>query len=234
MLDETLTPFVKVDDLKKSFGSLDVLRGVSFSVQKGEYIAIMGSSGSGKTTLLQLLGILDKPDSGEITINGKNILSLKDKGKDRFRNHHIGFVFQFHELLPEFTALENVALPALIKGTPMREALSEATRLLDFLSLRNRIKHKPDALSGGEKQRVAVARALINKPDLLLADEPSGSLDEAHKEDLHQLFEQVQREYQQTMIVVTHDASLALRADRVLRLEKGLISSVDKKTLLMQ
>lgn len=215
--------FVKVEGIKKSFGRLEVLRNVSFSVKRGEYIAIKGASGSGKTTLLQILGMLDEPQSGTISINGISSLSLCEREKDRFRNQHIGFVFQFHELLPEFTAVENVALPALIKGLSMKEALREATTLLQQLSLGERLQHRPDALSGGEKQRVAVARALINKPDLLLADEPSGSLDEAHKEELHQLFDRVKQEYNQTMIVATHDDLLASRADRILYLESGVL-----------
>lgn len=216
--------FVKVEGVKKSFGQLEVLRNVSLSVKKGEYIAIKGASGSGKTTLLQILGMLDEPQSGAISINGISSLSLREREKDRFRNQHIGFVFQFHELLPEFTAVENVALPALIKGLPMKEALREATSLLQQLSLGERLQHRPDALSGGEKQRVAVARALINKPDLLLADEPSGSLDESHKEELHQLFDRVQQEYNQTMIIATHDDLLASRADRILYLESGVLT----------
>lgn len=216
--------FVKVESLRKSYGSLEVLRGVSFHVKKGEYVAIRGASGSGKTTLLQILGLLDSPQEGIVEINGVSTLSLSEREKDKFRNQRIGFVFQFHELLPEFTAIENVALPALIRGLSLKEALAEAKKLLVELSLGERLSHKPFALSGGEKQRVAVARALINKPDLLLADEPSGSLDEAHKEELHQLFERVQQEYNQTMIIATHDELLASRADRILQLEAGQIS----------
>lgn len=216
--------FVVVKELYKSYGALNVISGLNLRVSKGEYLAIMGASGSGKTTLLQMLGLLDTPDSGEIVVNGYSLRGLSERNKNRYRNLHLGFVFQFHELLPEFTAEENVALPALIKGTPIKDALREARALLKIFSLSNRATHKPYALSGGEKQRVAVARALINKPDLLLADEPSGSLDEGHKEELHMLLDTLKKDYGQTMIIVTHDENLAFRADRVLRLENGNLS----------
>lgn len=220
-----MPPFVQVEQLKKSFGKLEVLHNISFRVDKGEYVAIMGSSGSGKTTLLQLLGLLDTPNEGTISINGIATISLNERKKDIFRNQRIGFVFQFHELLPEFTALENTMLPALIRGDSFRTARKKAEELLEVLSLQHRSAHKPSELSGGEKQRVAVARALINKPDLLLADEPSGSLDEAHKEELHELFDNVKNNWGQTMIIATHDNHLAQRADRILRLEHGVILS---------
>ncbi len=220
-----MPPFVQVEQLKKSFGKLEVLHNISFRVDKGEYVAIMGSSGSGKTTLLQLLGLLDTPNEGTISINGIATISLSERKKDIFRNQRIGFVFQFHELLPEFTALENTMLPALIRGDSFRTARKKAEELLEVLSLQHRSAHKPSELSGGEKQRVAVARALINKPDLLLADEPSGSLDEAHKEELHELFDNVKNNWGQTMIIATHDNHLAQRADRILRLEHGVILS---------
>lgn len=215
--------FVAVSHIKKSFGVLQVLRGVSFTIEQGQYVAIMGPSGSGKTTLLQLLGLLDKPDEGDICIGGQSIIPLKGKQEDRFRASEVGFVFQFHELLPELTALENCMLPALIVGKKNDEASALARTLLGDLGLSARLSHKPYQLSGGEKQRIAVARALINRPALLLADEPSGSLDKDSKEELHSLLEEVKNRWGQTIIVVTHDERLAERADRLLLLENGLI-----------
>lgn len=227
-----MAKFVEIVDLWKAFGSLEVLKGISFGVEKGECIAISGASGSGKTTLLQLIGLLDRPDSGEIIVNGTSIVSLPERKKDTFRSRRLGFVFQFHELLPEFTAEENVALPALIGGMPLKKALKEARDLLIALNLQERATHRPHQLSGGENQRVAVARALINKPDLLLADEPSGSLDRATKEELHRLLDYVKVEWGQTMIIATHDHELATRADRVLHLENGCMTSSPKSIFL--
>lgn len=219
------TPFITIEQLHKSFGSLEVLRGVSFSVAQGEVIAIVGASGAGKTTLLQIMGALDTPTSGQVCIREVNPHTLSARQQADFRNKHLGFVFQFHELLPEFTALENVALPALIAGEPRREALKHAEELLSMLGLAERCHHAPRELSGGEKQRVAVARALINHPDVLLADEPSGSLDSKNKEELHQLFSRLSREMGQTIVFVTHDRTMAKRADRIITLHDGQIES---------
>lgn len=219
------TPFITIEQLHKSFGSLEVLRGVSFSVAQGEVIAIVGASGAGKTTLLQIMGALDTPSSGQVCIRGVNPHTLSARQQADFRNKHLGFVFQFHELLPEFTALENAALPALIAGESRREALKHAEELLTMLGLAERCHHAPRELSGGEKQRVAVARALINHPDVLLADEPSGSLDSKNKEELHQLFSRLSREMGQTIVFVTHDRTMAKRADRIITLHDGQIES---------
>jgi lipoprotein-releasing system ATP-binding protein len=210
-------------NLHKSFGDLHVLKGVNFNVEAGEIVAVVGPSGAGKTTLLQLLGTLDKPDEGSIRIGGRSVGDLKDKDQAAFRNKHIGFVFQFHQLLPEFTALENVMIPALIAGETRRDAEKRAKEVLDYLRLSDRLQHKPAQLSGGENQRVAVARALVNRPDVVLADEPSGSLDTQHKEELHQLFFDLRQAMQQTFIVVTHDTQLAGLCDRVLTMKDGLM-----------
>lgn len=220
-----MNPFLQVTDLCKAYGELSVLQHLSFEVNKGEYVAIMGASGSGKTTLLQLLGLLDEPQSGTLLLDGQSLLQLRVRERSAFRNKEIGFVFQFHELLPEFSAQENVALPAIIGGKRVSKAMKEAADLLNALNMGSRAAHRPHQLSGGEKQRVAVARALINKPKLLLADEPSGSLDTHNKEDLHKLLDRVKSEWGQTMIIVTHDAELAARADRILYLREGQIVS---------
>jgi lipoprotein-releasing system ATP-binding protein len=212
-------------DLNKSFGDLHVLKGVNLRVEVGEIVAVVGPSGAGKTTLLQLLGTLDKPDSGDIRIGGSSLSKLKEKELAVFRNKHIGFVFQFHQLLPEFTALENVMIPALIGGSSRREAEKKALDVLTYLRLQDRLQHKPSQLSGGENQRVAVARALVNRPDVVLADEPSGSLDTQHKEELHQLFFDLRKELNQTFIIVTHDTQLAGLTDRVVEMRDGLIIS---------
>ncbi len=212
-------------DLHKSFGDLHVLKGVNLRVEAGEIVAVVGPSGAGKTTLLQLLGTLDKADSGDIRIGGSSLSKLKEKELAVFRNKHIGFVFQFHQLLPEFTALENVMIPALIGGDSRREAEKKALDVLSYLRLQDRLNHKPAQLSGGENQRVAVARALVNRPDVVLADEPSGSLDTQHKEELHQLFFDLRKELNQTFIIVTHDTQLAGLTDRVLEMRDGLIIS---------
>lgn len=215
--------FLEVDRLTKSYGSLPVLKALSFSVAEGESVAIMGASGAGKTTLLQILGLLDRADSGSVVINGTSLTSLSARERDLFRNKRIGFVFQAHELLPEFTAVENAALPAMIGGLSRKAALDKASALLCTLNLAERLHHKPAALSGGERQRVAVARALINDPDILLADEPSGSLDSRNKIELHNLLRRVRKERNQTMLIATHDAELAATCMRTLLISDGQI-----------
>ena len=214
---------IEVKGITKSFGQLKVLKGIDLSIDKGEVVSIVGPSGAGKTTLLQIIGTLDKPDSGEVVIDGKNILSLSQSKMPKFRNKHIGFVFQFHQLLPEFTALENIMVPALIAGKSVKSAKESANDLLKFMALQDRAGHKPNELSGGEKQRVAVARALINNPDVVLADEPSGSLDTHNKEELHQLFFDLRDKYGQTFVIVTHGESLAALTDRTIKMRDGLI-----------
>ncbi|NDV79017.1 ABC transporter ATP-binding protein [Dysgonomonas sp. 511] len=221
---------IKVEGITKSFGSLRVLKGIDLEVRKGEIISIVGASGAGKTTLLQIIGTLDKADSGSILINGINVNKLNDSKLSDFRNKNIGFVFQFHQLLPEFTALENVMIPALIGKTKESQAKTRAKELLDMLGLSDRIEHKPNELSGGEKQRVAVARALINNPAVILADEPSGSLDTENKEELHQLFFKLRDTLGQTFVIVTHDENLASITDRTIHMRDGMI--VDNMPLL--
>ena len=214
---------IEISNITKSFGSLRVLKGVSLHVEKGEIVAIIGPSGAGKTTLLQIIGTLDKPDSGAIEITGKNLSKMSSDDLARFRNQEIGFIFQFHQLLPEFTALENVMLPALIAGTNINDARQQALSLLQQLGLHNRIDHKPAELSGGEKQRVAAARALINKPSVILADEPTGSLDSANKKELQNLLLELRDKFKQTIIIVTHDPELANIADRTIKMRDGMI-----------
>ena len=214
---------IDIKDIKKSFGSLQVLRGVNLHIDKGEVISIVGPSGAGKTTLLQLIGALDRPTSGSILFNGRELASMSDKQLAAFRNREIGFVFQFHQLLPEFTALENIIIPALIAGRSRSEAEKEAMELLGIMGLQERAEHKPSELSGGENQRVAVARALINKPALILADEPSGSLDSKNKEELHKLFFELRARYGQTFLIVTHDEELARTTDRTIRMVDGVV-----------
>ncbi|MDR2955954.1 MAG: ABC transporter ATP-binding protein [Prevotella sp.] len=214
---------IKVEGITKSFGSLKVLKGIDLQINKSEIISIVGASGAGKTTLLQIMGTLDKPDSGSIIINGQQLSRLNDTKLSDFRNRNIGFIFQFHQLLPEFTALENVMIPALIAKENESKAKNKAKELLDLLGLSDRQEHKPNELSGGEKQRVAVARALINNPAVILADEPSGSLDTENKEELHQLFFQLRDKFGQTFVIVTHDEQLASITDRTVHMRDGLI-----------
>ncbi len=219
---------ITVESLNKSYGSLQVLRDINLTIGEGEVVSVVGASGAGKTTLLQLLGTLDRPDSGRILYDTQNaqrvdVTTLDEKALAHFRNRHIGFVFQFHNLLPEFTALENVCLPALIAGRSMEQATEEAMTLLRFLNVEARASHKPAQLSGGEQQRFAVARALINRPAVVLADEPSGNLDTHHAEELHDLFFQLRDQYRQTFVIVTHNTTLAQKADRQIMLKDGAI-----------
>lgn len=214
---------IKLEGITKSFGSLQVLKGIDLEINKGEIVSIVGPSGAGKTTLLQIMGTLDEPDAGTVEIDGTVVSRMKEKELSAFRNKNIGFVFQFHQLLPEFTALENVMIPAFIAGVASKEANERAMKILDFMGLVDRASHKPNELSGGEKQRVAVARALINDPAVILADEPSGSLDTHNKEDLHQLFFDLRDRLGQTFVIVTHDEGLAKITDRTVHMVDGMI-----------
>lgn len=214
---------ISVKNINKSFGPLQVLKDVSLDIRRGEVVSIVGASGAGKTTLLQIIGTLSSPDSGSVHISGHSLFDMKEEELARFRNQRIGFVFQFHQLLPEFTALENVMIPALIAKRDKEEAKSKAMELLSFLGVAERAEHKPSELSGGEKQRVAVARALINDPDVILADEPSGSLDSKNKEELHKLFFDLRDKFGQTLVIVTHDSELAAISDRVINMQDGEI-----------
>ena len=223
---------IEIENINKSYGSLQVLRDVCVDIHQGEVVSIVGPSGAGKTTLLQIIGTLDRPDSGSIIFNGTDVLKLKGRELAHFRNRNIGFVFQFHQLLPEFTALENVAMPALLGGTKQSEAYKRAGELLQYLGLSERINHKPAQLSGGESQRVAVARALINNPSVILADEPSGSLDSQNKRELHDLFFRLRSEMNQTFVIVTHDEQLAQQADRVLHMRDGAIENFTKNSVI--
>ena len=214
---------IQIRNIKKSFGSLEVLKGIDLDIEQGRVVSIVGASGAGKTTLLQIMGTLDKADSGSVIIDGVDVMKLSDAKRSAFRNKHMGFVFQFHQLLPEFTALENVMMPALIGGTSKREARQRAEELLAFMGLAERASHKPNELSGGEKQRVAVARALVNKPDVVFADEPSGSLDTQNKQELHRLFFDLRDQMGQTFVIVTHDEQLADLADQKICMQDGVI-----------
>ena len=218
---------IDVKHIRKSFGSLEVLKDIDLTIQKGEIVSIVGPSGAGKTTLLQIIGTLDRPDTGSVFIDGIDTTTLSQKKLSDFRNRHIGFVFQFHQLLPEFTAIENIMIPAYIAGVNTKEARHRAEELLQFMGLSDRAKHKPNELSGGEKQRVAVARALINNPDVILADEPSGSLDSKNKEELHQLFFDLRDKYGQTFVIVTHDEGLASITDRTIHMRDGILEHLE-------
>lgn len=219
---------IRIKEIKKSFGPLQVLKGIDLEIGKGEVVSIVGPSGAGKTTLLQIIGTLDRPDSGTVTVDGVDTSKLSTAKLADFRNRHIGFVFQFHQLLPEFTALENIMIPAYIAGRSTKEAKRRACELLEFMGLADRAQHKPNELSGGEKQRVAVARALVNNPAVILADEPSGSLDSKNKAELHQLFFDLRDKFGQTFVIVTHDEQLASITDRTIKMRDGLLESVDE------
>ncbi|WP_072530304.1 ABC transporter ATP-binding protein [Bacteroides ilei] len=220
---------IQLEGITKSFGTLQVLKGIDLTIDKGEVVSIVGPSGAGKTTLLQIMGTLDKPDSGKIVLNGTEINRLKGSELAAFRNREIGFVFQFHQLLPEFTALENVTIPALIQGNSAGIARKKAKEMLEFMGLAERASHKPSELSGGEKQRVAVARALINHPSVVLADEPSGSLDTRNKEELHKLFFDLRDKLGQTFVIVTHDEALAAQTDRTIHIVDGRITEMKSR-----
>ena len=215
---------IDIRNIKKSFGSLQVLNGIDLHIGKGEIVSIVGPSGAGKTTLLQIIGTLDKPDSGSVTVDGIDVGNLSSAKLSDFRNRHLGFVFQFHQLLPEFTALENIMIPAFIAGKGQKEAKEKAMELLSFMGLEDRASHKPNELSGGEKQRIAVARALVNNPAVILADEPSGSLDTKNKTELHRLFFDLRDRFGQTFVIVTHDETLAATTDRTIHMKDGMIT----------
>lgn len=221
---------IEIKNITKSFGSLQVLKGIDLTINKGEVVSIVGPSGAGKTTLLQIIGTLDRPDSGSVCIDSIDVTTLSQKQLSDFRNRHLGFVFQFHQLLPEFTALENIMIPAYIAGRSKKEAKERAEELLQFMGLSDRAHHKPAELSGGEKQRVAVARALVNNPAVILADEPSGSLDTKNKQELHQLFFDLRDKFGQTFIIVTHDEELATLTDRTIHMKDGLLEAPHTQT----
>ena len=224
---------ITTENITKSFGSLQVLKGISLHIDRSEVVSIVGPSGAGKTTLLQILGTLDAPDSGSVYVDNVDVTTLSQRQLADFRNRHLGFVFQFHQLLPEFTALENIMIPALIAGTSQRRARERAQELLQFMQLADRSSHKPAELSGGEKQRIAVARALVNSPAVILADEPSGSLDSHNKQELHQLFFDLRDRFQQTFVIVTHDEQLATLTDRTIHLRDGQIESAPQSPTVL-
>lgn len=217
---------IELRDIRKSFDGLQVLKGIDLDIARGEIVSIVGPSGAGKTTLLQIMGSLDRPDSGTVSYDGQPIFNLSASRLARFRNRNLGFVFQFHQLLPEFTLEENVAMPAMIGGLSRRDSIAKARRLIDYLGLSERTSHKPSELSGGERQRAAVARALINDPKAVLADEPSGSLDSANRTELHRLFFDLRRDFGQTFVIVTHDEELARQADRTIEMRDGMITDI--------
>ena len=217
---------IEVKGITKSFGSLQVLKGIDLSISRGEVVSIVGPSGAGKTTLLQIIGTLDRPDTGTVRVDSVDVTSLSQKALSDFRNRHLGFVFQFHQLLPEFTAIENIMIPAFIGGQSKAKAKERAEELLRFMGLTDRAHHKPAELSGGEKQRIAVARALVNNPAVILADEPSGSLDSQNKQELHQLFFDLRQQYGQTFVIVTHDEQLATLTDRTIHMKDGLLETL--------
>ena len=216
---------IKTENITKSFGSLQVLKGIDLHIDRGEVVSIVGPSGAGKTTLLQIIGTLDRPDTGSVCVDGIDTTTLSQKQLSDFRNRHLGFVFQFHQLLPEFTAIENIMIPAYIAGRSSKDAKNRAEELLHFMGLTDRANHKPAELSGGEKQRIAVARALVNNPAVILADEPSGSLDSKNKAELHQLFFDLRNQFGQTFVIVTHDEQLATLTDRTIHMRDGLLES---------
>lgn len=217
---------IELRDIRKSFDGLQVLKGIDLDIARGEIVSIVGLSGAGKTTLLQIMGSLDRPDSGTVSYDGQPIFNLSASRLARFRNRNLGFVFQFHQLLPEFTLEENVAMPAMIGGLSRRDSIAKARRLIEYLGLSDRTSHKPSELSGGERQRAAVARALINEPKAVLADEPSGSLDSANRTELHRLFFDLRRDFGQTFVIVTHDEELARQADRTIEMRDGMITDI--------